>query len=223
MTSLSHNEAYKNLEAEYERLWNVARSLRQALAISETDAVGELSGIDQHTGDLGAETIEREKDLGLLLATYIQLEQVLQAKDRLEQGTYGLCDDCGQTIDIERLRALPAADLCVACKSRREQERERSPSPADNEAIVSNTLPTDTTPGIDGQDIWAQLAPYGTANSPQDAPHEDLPEALWQDLFRDFPDNPESEMAMELTPVDAREIARDYNRAERDERRRTRK
>ena len=81
MTSLSPEEAYKNLETEYQRLWNLVRSLRKTLAISEPDAVGELSGMDQHTGDLGAETIEREKDLGLLLASYIQLEQVLQAKD----------------------------------------------------------------------------------------------------------------------------------------------
>jgi RNA polymerase-binding transcription factor DksA len=222
MTSLSPEEAYKNLETEYQRLWNLVRSLRKTLAISETDAVGELSGMDQHTGDLGAETIEREKDLGLLLASYIQLEQVLQAKDRLEQGTYGLCEDCGQAIDGERLRALPATTLCISCKSRREQEREQAPRPTERTALLSS-VPTDTTPGIDGQDIWDKLAPYGTANSPQDAPQEDLPEALWKALVRDFPGNPEAEMAAELTPSDTMEIARDYNRAVRDEARRTKR
>lgn len=187
--------------------------------MSETEAVGELSSYDQHTADQGAETFEREKDLGLLLGTYMQLEQVLQARDRLELGTYGTCEECAQAIDADRLRALPTATLCLACKAQRERGKVSS-RPVEEE-VLSPPLPKDTiTPGIDGQDIWDQLAVYGTANSPQDAP-EDIPEALWLDLVKDFPGNPEVEMAEELTPEEIKQIAREYYRAHRDDARKS--
>ncbi|MBO7223717.1 MAG: TraR/DksA C4-type zinc finger protein, partial [Kiritimatiellae bacterium] len=38
----------------------------------------------------------------------------------LEEGTYGICAACGQRIDIERLRAKPAATLCIVCARRRD-------------------------------------------------------------------------------------------------------
>lgn len=187
--------------------------------MSETDAVGELSSYDQHTTDQGAETFEREKDLGLLLSTYMQLEQVLQARDRLEQGTYGTCEECAQAIDPERLQALPTATLCLTCKTRREKGKVSS-RPVE-EAVLSPPMARDTaTPGIDGEDVWDDLANFGTANSPQDAP-EDIPESLWLDLVRDFPGNPEMEMAGELTPEDIKQIAREYHRAHRDGTRRS--
>ena len=70
--------------------------------MSETDAVGELSSYDQHTTDQGAETFEREKDLGLLLSTYMQLEQVLVARDRLE------CTQVPEEVAGDRPRCLQA-------------------------------------------------------------------------------------------------------------------
>jgi DnaK suppressor protein len=45
-----------------------------------------------------------------------QLKEVRDAIIRIEKGTYGICENCGQIIDIERLRAYPAAKTCIKCK-----------------------------------------------------------------------------------------------------------
>ncbi|QZN85877.1 TraR/DksA C4-type zinc finger protein [Cellulomonas sp. C5510] len=47
-----------------------------------------------------------------------RIAEVDAALDRLDRGTYGTCERCGQPIPVERLRALPAARTCVACASR---------------------------------------------------------------------------------------------------------
>lgn len=53
----------------------------------------------------------------------IELEQVRAALQRVADGTYGLCLDCGEAIDERRLGALPASAHCVACQELREQGR----------------------------------------------------------------------------------------------------
>lgn len=52
-----------------------------------------------------------------------ELEQVLTARQRLQDHTYGLCLDCGQAMDLRRLEALPATPYCTACQAVREQPR----------------------------------------------------------------------------------------------------
>ena len=49
-----------------------------------------------------------------------ELEAIQAALARLDAGTYGLCDTCGETISAARLTALPMARRCVACQERRE-------------------------------------------------------------------------------------------------------
>lgn len=55
--------------------------------------------------------------------TLVQVEHALQ---KLDEGTYGLCDNCGQLIDRARLEALPQAALCVNCKALQEGRRNRN-------------------------------------------------------------------------------------------------
>jgi RNA polymerase-binding protein DksA len=52
----------------------------------------------------------------------VQLEHALQ---KLDEGTYGFCDSCGQPIDPARLEALPLAALCVKCKTLQEGQGNR--------------------------------------------------------------------------------------------------
>lgn len=49
-----------------------------------------------------------------------ELEQVLAARQRLVEGTYGICLDCGEDIDLRRLAALPSTPYCTACQAIRE-------------------------------------------------------------------------------------------------------
>jgi DnaK suppressor protein len=55
-----------------------------------------------------------------------ELEQVLAARRRLQEHTYGLCQDCGEPIDLRRLSAMPATPYCASCQS----AHEHPPSPS---------------------------------------------------------------------------------------------
>lgn len=63
------------------------------------------------------ETSELEKRLALEKQAGDLLADVGHALHKFEEGTYGLCDTCGQSIDLARLEALPQANLCLSCKS----------------------------------------------------------------------------------------------------------
>jgi RNA polymerase-binding transcription factor DksA len=80
---------------------------------SETESLSEISSIDQHPADLGTETFEREKDLSLLADVDEEIADVRRAFIRLDRGTYGRCEACGQQIPDERLAARPASRFCL--------------------------------------------------------------------------------------------------------------
>ena len=63
------------------------------------------------------ERFELEKRLALVQNIREQLADVGYALEKLEKGTYGLCDSCGQPIPIARLEAMPQANLCFDCKA----------------------------------------------------------------------------------------------------------
>ncbi len=73
-----------------------------------------------------AEALELEKRITLEKRIKDQQVEIDHALHKFEEGTYGLCDSCGQTIDPARLEALPQANLCLSCKAKNEKGR---PSP----------------------------------------------------------------------------------------------
>lgn len=87
-------------------------------------------------GDLADQASdERDRELSLLL-TGREKEKLLavdEALEKLNQGTYGICEECGDPIKPSRLRAVPLAKLCAACQSRLEKEiglrKEEEPEP----------------------------------------------------------------------------------------------
>ena len=64
------------------------------------------------------ESFELEKRLALEKRTRDLLAEVEHTLHKFDQGTYGLCDSCGQPIDPARLEALPQASLCLSCKAK---------------------------------------------------------------------------------------------------------
>jgi DnaK suppressor protein len=82
------------------------------------DAVGD-AGDDQ--ADVGAKTFEREHELALTHNARDLLVQNDRALARIDSGTYGTCDSCGEPIGKARLQAFPRATLCVTCKQREER------------------------------------------------------------------------------------------------------
>jgi DnaK suppressor protein len=79
---------------------------------------GELSSAagDQHIADHASEMVDRELDESLGVNAGQIVHEIDRALEKIEDGTYGLCERCGQPIPEERLDAVPYATLCVSCK-----------------------------------------------------------------------------------------------------------
>ena len=99
--------------------------LRADLSSSETELTAFLKepidGAGDDQADAGAKSFEREHELSLVAGARAGLEQNLHALERLEDGTYGICESCGNPIGKLRLQAYPRATLCMSCKSTQER------------------------------------------------------------------------------------------------------
>ena len=78
---------------------------------------------DQESADVGTSTFEREKELSIS-NNLLDLEAKIQAAlDKIDAGTYGLCERCGKPIEKARIRAIPYASLCLTDKQAEERLR----------------------------------------------------------------------------------------------------
>ena len=72
-------------------------------------------GYGNHMADDASYAFEQTKSLALHQNTKSLLAQVNAALVRFENGTFGVCENCGQSIDPARLEAIPYASLCIQC------------------------------------------------------------------------------------------------------------
>lgn len=72
---------------------------------------------DEPGGDAATETVERAQSMAVGASLREQLDEVLAALEKIEKGTYGICDACGKPITKKRLAVLPWATLCKECRS----------------------------------------------------------------------------------------------------------
>jgi DnaK suppressor protein len=72
---------------------------------------------DEEGGEGGTANVDRELDLVLSAQARAAATEIDRALAKIESGTYGLCEQCGEPIPEARLQALPQAALCVSCKS----------------------------------------------------------------------------------------------------------
>ena len=80
---------------------------------------GDGAGNDQ--ADVGSTTFERDHEMSLANNARDMLAQTQHALERIEDGSYGVCERCGQPIGKMRLKAFPRATLCLTCKQREER------------------------------------------------------------------------------------------------------
>ncbi|HET6683578.1 MAG TPA: TraR/DksA C4-type zinc finger protein [Gaiella sp.] len=85
---------------------------------------GELSSAagDQHLADHASEMVDRELDESLEDNAEQLVQDIDRALEKIDDGTYGKCERCGQEIPQERLDAVPYATLCVSCRQLEERE-----------------------------------------------------------------------------------------------------
>jgi len=78
-----------------------------------------LSTMD--VGDLSQFDLDSDINYSLLQSHLQRLKSIDEALRRLEDGTYGYCEECGRAIDVKRLRVLPFARYCVQCQEKLEK------------------------------------------------------------------------------------------------------
>jgi RNA polymerase-binding protein DksA len=99
--------------------------LREEIQVAEADLVGLMrdggDGAGDDQADAGAMTFEREHEISVANNAREMLIQNLHALERLDDGTYGICESCGNPIGKLRLQAAPRATLCMPCKTKQER------------------------------------------------------------------------------------------------------
>ncbi|MFN2582229.1 MAG: TraR/DksA C4-type zinc finger protein [Candidatus Dormibacteria bacterium] len=110
---MDRDAARAHLLKEQERLHGLHDAADRLRAGAQEAQERELSSADQHPAELATETIERELDHSVLQHVEVELEEINAALQRLDAGTYGLCEGCGEPISEGRLEAMPAARYCV--------------------------------------------------------------------------------------------------------------
>ncbi|WP_165986753.1 TraR/DksA family transcriptional regulator [Streptomyces sp. YIM 98790] len=111
-------EAQDELNREAEQLREEITASEAALSGLMRDS-GDGAGDDQ--ADTGSKNATREHEMALAGNAREMLYQTERALRRLEAGTYGLCENCGNPIGKARMQAFPRATLCVDCKQRQER------------------------------------------------------------------------------------------------------
>lgn len=108
-----------------ETLETDAAGLRRDIGQAESQIADRLEDGIRDAGDddadAGAKTFEREHEFAMTSNARHLLEQTKRAVARIDAGTYGACESCGQPIGKARLMAFPRAVLCVTCKQREER------------------------------------------------------------------------------------------------------
>jgi DnaK suppressor protein len=110
-------EQRRLLLEERESCVRAAESLKaQADSLALEHEPGDVQ-FDEEGGEGGTANVDREIDLQLSAQARATIAEIDKALERIEKGTYGICESCNQPIPEARLQALPYATLCVACKS----------------------------------------------------------------------------------------------------------
>jgi len=103
----------KLFESEKEKIIFNDRIVRDEFSVNSDDRYDE---VDQATVDT-----DQAMRMRLCNRETLYIKKLDEALRRIEEGTFGECDECGEDIEMRRLEARPTATLCVSCKE--EQER----------------------------------------------------------------------------------------------------
>lgn len=97
---------------------------KKALLAEAVEALNKLPGqiVFPDLGDQASAEIDRSFMLRLRGRERKLLKKIEDALDRIEHGLFGICDKCGEAIDMKRLEARPVTTMCIECKTQQEEE-----------------------------------------------------------------------------------------------------
>ena len=98
------------------------KSIAEETSKSPREASGDLSAYTVHMADMAADTYERELSMNIVSSEQEVLYQIDDALKRLDDGSFGICQQCNTPISMSRLKAVPYASMCISCQRSKEQK-----------------------------------------------------------------------------------------------------
>jgi RNA polymerase-binding protein DksA len=116
----------QKLLAERERILRELGRITEAINEAAAETESAKQSYSNHIADIGTDFMEKEKNYYYADQEGQYLKAIEAALERIEHGEYGQCMECGELISEKRLEAVPAAELCISCKDKKEKiERSR--------------------------------------------------------------------------------------------------
>lgn len=109
------------LKRKEDVLDDIKHITEDTLKKSQKEASGDISGYAYHMADVATDNYDREFSLGLASNERKVIYELDDALKKIEDGTFGICEDCKSLIAKIRLKAVPGARLCVKCQEKREK------------------------------------------------------------------------------------------------------
>ena len=118
----TEKEKYRKalLAKKKELLEELAHTMKSSVSTTIRESTGDISSYSYHMADQGTDEYQYEATIQFASTEGRYLYHIEEALNRIEDGSYGKCDECGGKISMERLRALPHARLCIECKEKEE-------------------------------------------------------------------------------------------------------
>jgi DnaK suppressor protein len=99
----------------------VVEGLEARMGQKLTRETGQKIDSAMDSADLSAQDVDQGIDYSLIEMKYEQYKDIADAFRKLDSGTFGLCEECGNEISIKRLEVNPLARYCIDCKTRKEE------------------------------------------------------------------------------------------------------
>ncbi len=163
-------EKYKSklmmLRGEYKQTLSSVKE-NNSLGLSQREEYQELSYYDNHPADIGTEDFMREMSYAKLDYIKNTISQINEALKKIDNNTFGICENCGKNIEKERLDALPYSPYCIKCENEKEKPGMR---PIDyrlsKEINLRDERLADENVEFDGEDMNQQLGRFNRTKDP---------------------------------------------------------
>jgi DnaK suppressor protein len=124
VATVKSNQIRARLEAEKKRIQDELGQLNSSRTVDDRREGSPFGKREEEA----TESMELEKRLALENRLNSLLTEVERALQKLDAGTYGICDMCNTTIDPARMEALPQAILCLNCRQKMKNAKKQTPS-----------------------------------------------------------------------------------------------
>jgi DnaK suppressor protein len=111
----------QRLLAERDRILRELGRITEAINESAEEQEAAKQSYSNHLADIGSDYMEKEKNYFYADQEGQYLKAIEAALARIQSGEYGQCQECLDLISGKRLEAVPAAELCIACKDKKEK------------------------------------------------------------------------------------------------------